>query len=251
MNYLVFATFSVSAVFFIACSSPESDGIKAAQKLCDCVDDVSVNAKKAYETYIRNFSSYSFKTRIEAREKLSESRQQVEETLKECQKNAEAYRGELAVKYSTNKEKVDKFQYAYNAHQNAFRPKDPFNEYDYSNKIQSLTLSIIPPKPDVEQLKKDMYMVPNSVYQKDSYYIDYNLNAQGIRVQHAAYSRPIRLEEIKEVKILNTTDSGDEYLLLVYLRLSRGSQNFDGNVNVSYILGNYDFWVLQKIETEN
>ena len=227
---------AVSSIILSSCSSPEKDGVKAAQKLCDCVDERGVNDKKARELYIKNFGSYSFKTRIEARETLNEISQKVQEGYYECVNKANTYREELGSKYHTNKEYAEKYQYAYNAHQNAFNPKEIVYEFDYNERINSLILKIIPPKPDFERLKKDL--IGRTFY--------YNTVKGWL-------PESISLEKIQEVRILNTNSIGDDYFLLVYLDLYKRPGYLDfgsGNINVTYRLGNNDDWFIVNFRTE-
>ena len=225
-------------------SSSEKDGIKAAKKLCDCNDDMPEIVIKATEAYIKNFN---FKSRIEAREKLNEMQKKVEADYYECRNKANAYREELGSKYHTNKESVEKFQYAYNAHRDAFRPKEEVYEFDYNERINSLVLKIKPPKPEFEKVKNDLI---DRTINVSKYYINGNLT-------NTSYSWKINSEELKVFEILNTTDNGDEYLLLVRLVLERLAAagtfqlKFDGNVNVTYMLGGNEEWNMRKMETVN
>ena len=130
LNFIITILVTGTLVFsFCSSSSPESDGIKAAKKFCDCIDEGNANTIKAYESYIKNFNSFSFKTRIEAREKLNEFLQKAQEETNRCQENAYAYRNELESKYITNEENKNKFWFAFDAHGNAFRPKEQFSKY--------------------------------------------------------------------------------------------------------------------------
>ena len=60
INGKLFALFILSASTFVfsscSSSSPEKDGIKAAQKMCDCGKDIYVKAEKVTELYIKNFN---------------------------------------------------------------------------------------------------------------------------------------------------------------------------------------------------
>ena len=216
-------------------SSPEKDGIKAAKKICDCRDDMPEVVIKATESYIKNFN---FKSRVEAREKLNEMQQKVQTDYQDCINNANAYRDELKSKYITNQENVGKFDYAYNAQVNAFVPKPPPSRYegvDFQSQIESMIKAIIPPKPDfnLERLRKDM-IATGVVYHTTNGVFTYS------------YIR----NNIQELKILNTTDKGDEIIVLVYLELNSnaGFMHFSrGNVNVTYTLGDRDDYYIKGI----
>ena len=238
LNFVIAAL--VMAVL-TACGSdnPEKDGVKAAQMACDGVNNSFVIMKKYYESYIKDFNSYSFKTRIEAREKLNETEQKAKEEIYENQRKEREYYDELKSKYNTNEEAVNKFEYAYNAQRNDFKPKEGINEniYEYKKIIENLILTIIPPKPDLEQLIADILKLKDFVYYKDG---------GGIA------SGSINPETFQEAKILETTDVGDDYKILFYLRARRFGQaafNFEGNVTVTYRLAHLDYWSLGRIQT--
>ena len=239
-------TVLVICLILSACSSssPEKDGVKVAQMMCDCFDAQVVNEKNAYEAYIKNFGSYSFVTRIEAREKLSEVLQKAREDSQECFNKAGAYGTELESKYLTYEENIEKFRYAFNAHRNAFSPKEVVRESDYSDRINSLVQTIIPPTPDLEQLTKDLQSSNRHIY----IYIKDTQKRINLATQ-LFYG----FNGWKEIKILNTTENGDECLLLVYLNFVGGGpqySSFDGNVNITYSLGTSDNWSMRRIETE-
>jgi hypothetical protein len=256
-----------TCVILSACSSssPEKDGIKAAQKFCDCRDDMYESGIKTAELYIKNFNSYSFKTRSDAREKLNEIGKKIQEDFQNCHENATAYREEQRNKYVTNQENIEKFNYAFDAHGNNYVSKSQSSDgIDYQSTIDNLIKSIIPPKPeiDLERLKKDL--LGRGIYKKGFYHDRPTNDNIPLYVIWGGYG--ITTDHLKEVKILNVIDKGDEYVLNVYLRLQgdihgmtaygtwvRPNQSFDGNVNVIYEIwdtsDNFE-WRRKGIEAE-
>ena len=88
----------VFCVFVLSCSSPESDGIKAAKMAYNYGKDYGKRSEeivkeqnKAYESYIKKFDSYSFKTRVDAREKLNEYLEKPTESLQKLQVDAQEW----------------------------------------------------------------------------------------------------------------------------------------------------------------
>ena len=161
INHLIIAALCISAVF-TACSSPESDGIKAAKRMHSYRKDVSkkmleiINEQnKAYEAYIKDFDSYSFRTRFDAQEKLNEYLEksvakfnELEENAREWENKANNYRDELRSKYDTNKDNKEKFDYAYDNYKYDDSEEDPSKGATFVNnskKIQALIQSIVPP----------------------------------------------------------------------------------------------------------
>ena len=220
-------------IILSACSSssPEKDGIKAAKQICDCRDDMTEIVIKATESYIKNFN---FNTRIEAREKLNEMQQKVEADYRECINNANAYRDELKSKYITNQENVGKFDYAYNAHVDAFVPKPPPSRYegvDFQSQIETMIKSIIPPKPDLEKLKKDLIgrefkaNIPNN--EKPYYLYNWTWKVKS-------------LDELKEVEILDITGNDNQFDM--NLRMKGQVNQFD--ITITYALQGDDWRLL-------
>jgi len=257
-------------IIMSACSSPESDGIKAAKmsynyrkELYQKRNEIIKEQNKAYESYIQKFDSYSFKTRIEAREKLNEclekskeSFQKFETEARELENKAYEYRNKLRSKYETNREKEGKFSYAYNNYKPKERDSKPIQEniyIDYQGQIKTLIQSIIPLKPDLTQLKNDLVgksIIGNPL---NEYMVAHSSNSD-------YYNRDFRvsitsLDNLKTVEILNVTDnstnSGKEYVLNVHLILQKEFNQFDANVNVKYELKhNEDNWEFASIETK-
>jgi len=216
-----FVLWVVGITLLSSCSSPEKDGIKAAKEWCNCLDDV-------YGSYIKKFGSYSFKTRIEARDKLNED-------VNKCIEMAEEYRNKLKSKYLTNKENEEKFQYAYDAHK---KNKDE-GFRAYQDRINTLIQTIIPPKPDLERLKRDMI----------------GREVHGITPGVGqTWWMPIRA--VEKVELINITDNGDEYLLNINLYMPpvsgfSGGRPFAGNVTARYRLAHYDDWTIYSIDFPN
>jgi len=224
-------------ILLFACSSPESDGKKAAQKSCDCFEEYTGKLSTAYESYIENFNSYSFKTRIEAREKINKSILEVKDDYNICEEKAIAYRNELSNKYLTNRADADKFQYAYNAQFSNYRTPS-VDSVAFQSRINSLIQTIIPQKPDLAKLKKDL------IGRKISE------GADGYRGKDW-YWEIKSLNDLKNVEIKNEEDRGDDYLLDVYLLLQGENTDYEANVKISYVLRQYDDWTIDVITTEN
>ena len=243
LSYLMMAAFVVLATFFTACSSPEKEGIKAAQKVCDGTNNSLVIVRKAYESYIKDFNSYSFKTRIAAREKFDETTQKAQEEIRELENKASEYVEELKSKYKTNEEDVNKFDYAYNAQRNDCKPKEEFNVYEYHERINSLILTIIPPKPDFEKVKKDLVgkSIPVHLPWHDYYRADHK------------YGWDIYEHELIDIKLQSTIDiDEDEYQFFLNFHLYRKEINrpsIEVNAKVTYKLGTSDDWRIVRLES--
>jgi len=265
-KYPIFLIGMVLSIIFSACSYPEDEGKMAAYKLCECEKESFVNDKRVIDLYVEEFNSYSFKTRIEAREKLRELRQKVQTEFDECAKKVEDLRKEKESKYETNPKKAEKFQVGYDTYykMKSYKPGRDFYGFD---RIQTLIETIIPPAPDVEKLKKDL--IEKNIFVKDMYYtVSYMGTGIGnYQRQFITWGEGWYTDECwKEIKVLNTTVSGPDSTIhplnqgvcqfRVYLRLHNNksgyeTKKFNGNVNIKYaIRGADDDWVLERVETE-
>jgi len=210
-------------VILSSCSSPEKDGIKVAKMMYHCGNDYDVALNNAYKSYIKNFN---FETRIDARGSLRESRQKVEENYQECGRKAVEYHNKLKSKYLTNKDKTEKFEYAFrnasNDDSNKRLSSAIQQEIDANKrKIEEVILSVIPPKPDLERLKNDL--IGRSIY-----HADYGL---GTKIRSH--------DNLQMVEILNATDSEHEYLLDVHLLVQGQFHQYETkNANLKYVLPN-------------
>jgi len=237
----------VLCIIVSACSSPESDGIKAA-KMAEkmAVDyqkkrnEIIREQNKAYESYLKKFDSYSFKTRVDAREKLNEYLEKSRESLQKHEANGyelgniiNEYRDKLKSKYVTNREKEEKFYYAFNNYQptklNSIATESVNN--DYQSQINAKIQAIIPPKPDLERLKNDL--IGRTINNLTTGYTNWKLNS---------------LDELNELEIRNSTDSGAEYLFDINLILQGAANKWEANVSAKYVLGNYDDWRINTVE---
>ena len=220
---------ATTSLIFSSCSSPESDGTKAAKMKYTCENDYDVALNDAYVSYIKNFN---FETRINARAKLSEIRQKAEANYKKCEQKVIENRNKLKNKYLTNKDKTEKFEYALYKAANDYSNKrwgNPIQEdiRANQNKIEKMILSVIPPRPDLKRLKNDL---------------NYNVFNKELHSKYSIQQDIKSLDAFKAIELLSTTDNGDEYLLQVHLK---GEVNqFD--LSVPYLLGYNDDWTINN-----
>ena len=243
--FLIVLFSMVFCIILASCSSPESDGIKAAKEVCNCDNDRYKNGKKALETYINNFHSYSFKTRIEARAKLKEFINETDKDYQECLKKADEYRLKLESTYLTNEEKKEKFNYAFKAHKDFLWEqrmsklvKENISDVDVD--IESLIKSIIPPKPDLELLKNDL--IGNMI---TSEYLYFESSSS-----HLAWKIK-SLNELKDVEILNIIDTDEDYSVDLQLRIQGDVNQIDAIINIKYKLGNDPEWRKTEFSTKS
>ena len=197
--------FIVFALFFTACSSPESDGKKAAEKFCDCEQEGESINQKEYSSLIQNFDSYNFKTRLKMREEIRKIDNEVNEQKKECLQKAQQYRQKLNSRYESNYTERAKFEYAYQSYIDANRPAGQ-GILPLSSQIEVLILSIIPAKPDEEKIKQDL--------------VGRTITKNGDEYRNTKRFLIESIDQINNLQILRTEENtNDNYRMEVYLEL--------------------------------
>jgi hypothetical protein len=246
---LVITSMAIGVVFS-ACSSsssPEADGIKAAQMRYKYENDyiqkhnaIIKEQNKAVELYIKNFN---FKTRSEARVKLNDLQKKSEEPLNklneeasEWNKKVTDYYQELRSKYVTNQENAEKFQYAFDKYEPKERVTKEQGDYNNSQKAWSMVFAIIPPNPDVERMKNDLV---GKTFQE-------LIQRSGYGMGYQTYNHTINsVSDIKGFEIENANVSGTHYTIHVRLRFH---DVYQGNVILTYVLNQQDDdWYFQRI----
>jgi hypothetical protein len=227
--------FAVGALLFAACSSPESDGKKAAGKFCDCEKGSVENRKNDYSELIRNFDSYNFQTRIAVREKIQSIADNTAVKYSVCLKKAEEHYRKASEKYATSYQKNTQFEYAFQGYRNANVVTDE-ELTPLIMQMNNLILSVIPPKPDVEQIKRDL--------------VWHKITEQPDGYHRQDWFWEIKEGEIKEVQIISETHQGNDYLYEIRLILQADGGAHEAFVNLTYILRNNDEWTIDFLESK-
>jgi hypothetical protein len=229
---LIFVAF---VLFFFACSSPESDGKKAAENFCDCEKKSVENRQRDYSDLIRKFDSYDFQTRIAVREKIQSIADNAAEKYADCLKKAEDHYRKVSGKYATNYEKNTQFEYAFQGYRNTNTVTDEAL-LPLIAQMNHLILSVIPPKPDAEKIKRDLV-------------------GRKITEQPDGYHRPdwfweIKEGEIREIQMISENRQGNDYLFEIRLILQADGGAQEALVNLTYILHNNDDWTIDFLESK-
>ena len=216
------------AVIFIACSSPERDGRRASQNFCDCNEKFERNLERTIQNIVNNFASQNFATRVEARQWSDELMAQVIRVLEDCIQKAEYNYRRLKQRYIGNREQTAKFEYAFRANRK-FSPHDtPYHLFDCSE-IAGLISTIIPPKPDLEKIKRDL-VGRRITPQVDGYYA-------------RNWFWDVQNSDIRDIQIMNESRRGSDYWFQVRLILQRHGGAHEAVINLTYVLPRYaDDW---------
>jgi hypothetical protein len=220
-------------VFLAACSNPESDGKKTAEKFCDCKKEYEQSWLAANKKFVADFDSYHFQTRTEAREKLDAMHAKVRVDYEKCEAKAKQFYADANNKYATKMEQSQQFKFAYSMQLSAYITT--VDTASLNEVIVQKKMTIIPPNPDAEKIKKDL--VGHTIIEP---------TRELYRSKFAIKS----LAEIKEVKISEAKKDGDKLFYSLHLELTGEVNQYIADINLTYYLGANDDWMIQHIESK-
>ncbi len=227
----------MASCLIASCSSPEADGKEAAQRFCDCEKERVEKRVNAYYDFIRDFDSYDFTTRIEAREKLQEIDRDLDEAYRTRIRQADNYLQKARNKYLTNYEKNTQFEYAYNSYYNANIKVADNQSSNLMDQINRQIATIIPPDPDETKIRKDL--VGRVVQEQEGGYHKYG------------WRWTIENGEVKDVEILGK-EAGNRswlYRLSFVVQAERGAA-YSVSANLAYDLpDDVDDWRVEYLES--
>ncbi len=227
----------LSLCLFVACSSPESDGTKAAQKYCDCENIRMDNTHRVYQEFLQDFSSYNFTSRVEARDKIAELEKEIEVEYAANIKEADDFYQEISKKYLTDFEKFPQFEYAFKQYYNANIEVDDSQLSVLLNQINRQIAVIIPQPPSADKMKKDL--IGRTIKEQEGGYHKYG------------WQWIIEEGEIKELDVIEKHSQGDKqmYKLRIVVQQPEGAA-YEAVVNVTYqLLETDDDWSIEYMES--
>jgi hypothetical protein len=222
--------------FLAACSSPESDGKKVAKQFCNCEKEKTDVKQKELSKLIQNFDAHNFQTRIAAREKVQTIDDKAAEQYRKClQKVQENYR-KTSGKYATNRKKNSQFEYAFKGYYTA--NVEPDNKTaPLVSQLNNMILTIIPPKPDLEKIKKDL--IGRKITERSNGY-----HRQG-------WYWLIEEGEIKDIQIISENKQGEAFFMELQLILQANGGAHKALINLTYILRQNDDWTIDFLKSKD
>lgn len=205
MNKLFHSFVVIALICFTACSSPESDGKKAATKVNTCCINYFNALEKCEKQFCDNFDASKFTTRNDAIQEYKTARQQVFLDFEKSMSEAEGFYKEKLLKYSKDyqvkRKLIESFDRTVDV---SLKGKVMSSAYDtlLPPSVLSKIRSIIPSKPSPLQIPKDL--------------VGHSLS-EGIEngYQPSTWRWNIEDGEISNFNIESVlTDSPDEYILV-------------------------------------
>lgn len=230
----------ICGILLVSCASPESDGKQVALAYCNAANTSIEYCKAEYSRLIDNFESENFTTRVEVREIMQKIEDNAEQLKARKEAQAEKLYYEKSGKYATDYSKITAFQTAFNNTQREFKPLDEESMSVYTNKLNNLILTIIPPKPDINKIKRDL--IGREIWGLEGSYF-------------AGWSWEITAESLKDLYIIedsDTTNKNGNRIYYVHLTISSASGTcYETDVKLYYRLGHADDWTLDMLENQN
>lgn len=237
MKYSRIFLLFIALTAVVCCSTPESDGRKAAKLFSDIEAEAEAYTKSQYLYLIDNFYSQGFTSRTDVNDRIDEINADSEKLRKEKRAQADKFYEEKYRKYVTNQKKNSEFMYAYRSYSKIMKPiKEDLTPL--IKQIDSLRLTIIPVQPTLEQIKRDLVGrkisgLPGSYLSDNWYWVT------------DCY------EQIKEADITYEDFGADTYICGVHLILQADGGAYESEILAHYKLGNADDWTLDLIESRS
>ena len=235
-NKKIFIAWAAAITATLSCSSPESDGRKAAQLYIDAENASSEYCMSEYTKLIEDFNPLDFTSRAEVSDKIKEISDNAEQLKAEKILVAQEFYNEKSGKYLTNMKKNAEFMYAFKVYKEANRSGSP-DMIPLLRCIDSLRLTIIPSKPDLNKIKQDL------VGRKISGMKDGYLGITWYRITDDC-------SQIKEAYVTYENFSGSIYVCDMHLKLQADGGAYEADIKAHYRLGDGDDWQLDMIESK-
>lgn len=228
----------LSVLLFSACGSPESDGRKAAEAFRKCDESFMESLSRECSDFVKDFDSYRFSSRIEARRKVEEIIERENQKYTRGVAKAEQQYMQLKQKYLGKAEKSLQFEYAYQLQKEFDRQ---YVEHGLPSQalIDEKILTIIPPKPTPEQMRQDL--VGHTFRDKAGGYFE-------------TRNFTILNDEVRSVAVLSETEGSNIYRINAEVSLQErvGSAAFVVNMDIVYVLkDDADDWLIDGISANS
>ena len=236
-NKKIFIAWAAVITATVSCSSPESDGRKAAQLYIYAENASSECCVSEYTKLIEDFNQLNFTCRAEVSGKVEEISDKAEQLKAEKLLAAQEFYNEKSSKYLTNMKKNAEFMYAFKVYKEANMSSSP-DVVSLLRRIDSLRLTVIPPRPDLDKIKRDLVGRKISGM-KDGYFVS------------SWYWITDDSSQIKEAYVTYEDFSGSIYVCDMHLKLQADGGAYEADIKAHYRLGDGDDWQLDMIESKS
>lgn len=232
---LVLITLVSSCNFFSL--SPSAEGVEIAELYNNSLETFSSSQSEVLNQFAVEFIDYNFTTRIEARKVAKEK---LRPTIDKF--NSDIAKADLAFqkaqkKYIENYEERLEFQNAFKQNLVSFDADEVIENASKNQNLDRLIKSIIPPRPDVSKLCKDL--IGRKMKEP----------SDGYRRGNLVWT--IADGEIKDIKILEINEENSTLVYNCEMVLQAEGGSLRVKCRVRYILEDYDDWTIQTLYTDS
>lgn len=227
----------------ISCSSPESDGRKAARNENRCAENCIESAQKLESDFVNHFNPKDYSFRSQAVEEYKKQFKKIGEDYYRDIDAAKIQKSKLKGKYSSDYKKMDRFEAAY------IEEKD--NDLSASallslkeDAIPSAVIAsingIIPPKPDSEIIKANL--VGHSLsegFEKDNSYFSEKWR---LDIDENVVIKELAVEEMQN-------DDSREYSFIASMVLQKDYLSFNTRAQIYYVLPDGEDWKIDFVKS--
>lgn len=230
-----------ATICFLSCSSPESDGKSIANEINKCNASFVEHVQEAESNFIAGFKEINYQTRYEAKQDYKNLLIGINSTYKNAFESVKEHEAEILEKYSYNYKQQVKFSDALCSDINqdlANEAKSLSIAEEIPEPVMAKVRTIIPSKPNILQIQKDLVGHSLSEGVEDGYY-------------SSGWRWVIKDGEISNFHIESVlSDTPKEYLFVANMRLTNEvGKSFDAKVKVRYVLPQNDDWAIEFVQS--
>lgn len=203
-------------------ANPVKDAKDLAKNYCNCSDELAMNNLSSLQTYLNEFETKKYKSKVEARNSLNNIMQENQSKYTTCTQSASLKYTERQAEYNANGgQNAYTFEQTYSSIINVCSNNNSSDVVVLQSQVDEKIKSIIDPEPDIEKIKADII-------------------GQEIIGWRFAY-----LNEFKSAEILNTVKANDRIEYQVKFGLIDNTTNsgeHDCEVMVVYLQNDYGWY---------
>ncbi len=230
-------------LFLSACASPETEGTMMAKKINECKSAYLRKAQNAASRFISGFEKGGYQTRTEAKQAYSDFMDEIRAEYQETLASLYEQKVEIENRYAKNYKQKAKYDDAFHSNLNYDLDEQVGNTVPTAAEIPESVMvkvrTIIPPKPDYQQIQFDLVGRSLKEGVEDGYYAK-------------DWTWLIKDNQISDFNIESIlADSHQEYCFIANMRLtSEVGKAFDTKVQIRYILPLNDDWTMEYIQSK-
>lgn len=227
-SVLLLGLISFAGYYFFLKHDPQKDGVKSAMAYCSCMDDNAALENTRYKQFIDSFPAYSFKSRLEAREKLGEVQTKINQELTNCFQEADIKMNNLEKRYTLKPAEASVFLSSFEGIHSSCTSSDGIAMSPYYDEAEAKIMTLPMPGPELDQIKNDLL----------------GKRIPGFQISY--------LSDMETVEVIHQTESNNRLESLVKLVLRSRNQNATYETEVMMVYNTAgDNWQFESIDMPN